>query len=180
MKQTLFLTVLTVLLVCGFGCTSTSNQKNYAENSREKYQCIPCGYDCDQELYNEPGICSHCKMELVKSTTINFKTMQPDEICGYIKAHPKTILLDVRTKEEFEGKANPDFGSLKNAINLPIQEFNTKLSGLDSLKNREIIVYCSHSHRSPRAAYILTQKGFKNIINMAGGMSALKDNSCKK
>ena len=88
-------------------------------------------------------------------------------------------MLDVRTKEEFEGKAEPDFGSLKNAVNIPIQEFDTKLSSINSLKNKEIIVYCSHSHRSPQASYILTQNGFTNVTNMAGGMSVVKDNSCK-
>lgn len=118
-------------------------------------------------------------MELVKQNSIIFKTIEPEEICVYIKSHPNVVLLDVRTKLEFEGKAEPNFGTLKNAINLPIQEFDTNLKSLDSLKNKEIIVFCSHSHRSPRASHLLTQNGFTNVTNMAGGMSVLKDNSCK-
>ena len=86
----------------------------------------------------------------------------------------------MRTKEEFEGKADPDFGTLKNAINIPIQELENRISEISRYKNQEIIVFCSHSHRSPQASYILTQNGFKDIINMTGGMSTLTDKSCNK
>lgn len=99
-------------------------------------------------------------------------------LCQYMAAHPNVVLLDVRTKEEFEGKADPNYGTLKNAINVPVQELEKNISKLVSYKEREIIVYCSHSHRSPRACYILTQNGFSNVTNMAGGMSVMKDKSC--
>jgi rhodanese-related sulfurtransferase len=49
---------------------------------------------------------------------------------------------------------------------------------LDSLKDKEIIVYCSHSHRSPMATYMLSQNGFANVKNMSGGMSEMKVNDC--
>jgi len=40
-------------------------------------------------------------------------------------------------------------------------------------KGQEVIVYCSHSHRSPRASYFLTTHGFKNVKNVSGGVSTL-------
>lgn len=166
----------TLALACN---ASTAEHKPIA-NVATQYQCIPCGYDCDNEIYTEPGKCRHCEMQLVLKSTIHFKTIQPLDICKYIHDHPNVILLDVRTKEEFEGKADPNFGTLKNAINLPIQEFDAKLSTIISYKAKEIIVYCSHSHRSPQVSYLLTQHGFTNITNMAGGMSVLTDSSCKK
>ncbi len=119
-------------------------------------------------------------MDLVLASSITFKNIETTKACDYIKAHPKTILLDVRSKEEFEGKADPDFGSLKNAINIPVEDLKKRWKELEKYKNVEIIVYCSHSHRSPRASYLLTQNGFKNIINLSGGISALNDNACKK
>jgi len=119
-------------------------------------------------------------MELVKKSTINFKSIPPSEICQYINSHPGIILLDVRTKEEFEGKADPDFGTLKHAINIPIQELKNRINELNAYKEKEIIVYCSHSHRSPQATYLLTQNGFSKAVNMARGMSVVKDNACKK
>ena len=146
----------------------------------EKYQCLPCGQNCDKKLYDKPGQCSHCHMQLVKKSTVVFKNIQPSEICSYIGNHPQAILLDVRTVKEFEGKSSPNYGSLKNAINIPIQELNNRLAELNPYRNKEIIVYCSHSHRSPQASYLLTQNGFTNVTNMSGGMSAVKDDSCKK
>lgn len=172
--------ILISFAVINFSChPPRTDKETAATTSPEIYKCIPCGYDCDKQVYDKPGQCPSCHMELVKPSSIVFKTIQPSEICSYIKKHPNVVLLDVRTKVEFEGKADPNFGTLKNAINLPIQEFDSKLSSIDSLKNKEIIVFCSHSHRSPRASHLLTQNGFTNVTNMAGGMSVLKDNSCK-
>ncbi len=159
-------------------CTFSNAEQN-ASASKDEYLCTPCGQTCDNEVYTAGGTCSHCRMPLVKRSTVHFKTIQPSEICKYISKNPKTVLLDVRTKDEFLGKVDPELGTLKNAINLPIQELEANISSLAAYKDREIIVYCSRSHRSPRASYILTQNGFKNVTNMAGGMSVMKDNSCK-
>ena len=101
-------------------------------------------------------------------------------LCQYLAGHPNVVLLDVRTKEEYDGKANPDYGTLKNAINVPVQELQKDISTLAAYKDKEIIVYCSHSHRSPQACYILTQNGFSNVTKMAGGMSVMKDKSCMR
>lgn len=176
LQASLFICIGTLFIQCNF----SSAERKISANHKVQYQCIPCGYDCDNKVYNNPGKCPHCQMQLVKKSTVNFKNIQPSEICRYIDNHPHIILLDVRTKEEFEGKKDPDFGTLKNAINMPIQELESNLSTLNSYKEKEIIVYCSHSHRSPQASYILTQNGFTNVTNMAGGMSVLKDNSCRK
>ncbi|MBK9570546.1 MAG: rhodanese-like domain-containing protein [Chitinophagaceae bacterium] len=47
-----------------------------------------------------------------------------------------------------------------------------------------MVVYCSHSHRSPRASYMLTQNGFKHVTNMQQGMSVwkerVKDKACNQ
>jgi rhodanese-related sulfurtransferase len=90
------------------------------------------------------------------------------------------VLLDVRTKEEFQGMSEPNFGTLKNAINIPIGEVQNRIGELQKLKNQEILVFCSHSHRSPQVSYLLTQNGFSKIRNMNGGMSVMMDNTCKK
>lgn len=148
--------------------------------SKGEYVCLPCGRDCDNIVHDKPGSCSHCGMALVKKETVKHTALQPEKLCSYIASHPGTILLDVRTKKEFEERSFPNYGSLKNAINIPIQELEKRMSELNVYKNKEIIVFCSHSHRSPEASYMLTQKGFKNIINMAGGLSKLEDASCKK
>ena len=174
----IILLVSVILPVARNGFSQSISQRK--ANHPAQYTCLPCGYDCDKMIYKNPGTCAHCQMPLVKKSTIVFNTIQPSAICKYIAAHPGVVLLDVRTKEEFEGKANPDFGSLQNAINIPIQELETRIAELDAYKNKQVIVYCSQSHRSPRASYLLTQNGFTNVTNLAGGMSVLEDKSCKK
>ena len=158
----------------------SQHTREHKTKPASQYTCIPCGYDCDKLTYAKPGTCAHCQMPLVKKSTIVFTSIQPSAICKYIAGYPGVVLLDVRTREEFEGKANPNFGSLRNAINIPVQELETRISELNAYKKKQIIVYCSHSHRSPRASYLLTQNGFTNVTNLAGGMSVLKDISCKK
>ncbi|MDJ1468910.1 rhodanese-like domain-containing protein [Cytophagaceae bacterium DM2B3-1] len=162
--QLLSLFVLVVLLALSVGMTSI-------QPNETSYVCSPCGYDCDKEEYTKSGKCSHCGMDLVLKSSVNFQNVTPDQLCDITTNNTKVILLDVRTPEEFSGKAKENFGRLKGAINIPIQELDKRIGELNKYKNSEIIVYCSHSHRSPRASYLLTQNGFKNVKNMSGGMS---------
>jgi rhodanese-related sulfurtransferase len=175
-----FASFFSCLIFIGESCNSSQASQPKTANLQDPYQCLPCGSDCDKATYNAAGECSQCHMQLVKKSSVKFHSVAPSEICEYIKKHPDAVLLDVRTREEFEGKANPDFGTLKNAINIPVQELETKLSTISHLKNKEVLVYCSHSRRSPRASYLLMQNGFTNVTNMDGGMSVVKDNACKK
>jgi rhodanese-related sulfurtransferase/DNA-directed RNA polymerase subunit RPC12/RpoP len=178
MKKFIMPSLFLLLLALNIQCNSSNAEPKKLVTFAASYQCMPCGQDCDNAVYDKPGKCPHCQMELVEKSTVHFKTIEPSMLCQYMAAHPNVVLLDVRTKEEFEGKADPNYGTLKNAINVPVQELEKNISKLASYKEHEIIVYCSHSHRSPRACYILTQNGFSNVTNMAGGMSVMKDKSC--
>ena len=165
-------TLLLLLVLCS---ASLFGQKH----DKAVYRCMPCGSECDKAEYNAEGKCAHCQMDLVPASTINFKEISPDNICNYISGNPQVILLDVRTKAEYEGTADPNFGRLKGAINIPIQELDQRVGELEKYKDKTILVYCSHSRRSPRASYMLTRHGFNKVVNMSGGMSAVKDSTCK-
>ena len=178
MKKFLLPSLLLLFLALNVQCNSSNAEYKKLPSAAGNYQCMPCGRDCDNDEYDKPGKCPHCQMELVEKATVHFKTIEPSLLCQYVADHPNVVLLDVRTKKEFEGKADPNYGTLKNAINVPVQELQQNLSVLKPYKDKEIIVYCSHSHRSPQACYILTQNGFSNVTNMAGGMSVMKDKSC--
>lgn len=75
-------------------------------------------------------------------------------------------LVDVRTPEEYaqgfiEGAMNMDFRGAK---------FDSLAGTLD--KNKTIFVYCAAGGRSESAAELLRQKGFKNVVDLKGGMIA--------
>lgn len=147
---------------------------------KEVYVCLPCGSSCDSIEHSVSGQCEHCNMPLVAKSSIKHKSVSPEKVCLFISGKPGIVLLDVRTKEEFAGTSEENFGTLKNAINIPIQELESRLSELSAHKGKTILVFCSHSHRSPRASYLLTQNGFKDVVNMEGGMSVMTDGRCKK
>lgn len=140
----------------------------------KEYVCTPCGQDCDHAVHKKPGNCPTCGMKLVERSTTNIKNISFGEVCERLKANPNAILLDVRTPREFNGTAGREsFGHFKNAININVEELSDRMGEIEKYKDQEIIVYCSHSHRSPRASYLLTTNGFKNVENVQGGVSAI-------
>lgn len=94
------------------------------------------------------------------------KSVTVEEARTMIDKNPKIVVLDVRTPSEWNG------GHLKNAKHVDIQssDFEQKIATLD--KNATIVVYCAAGGRSSRAASMMVQKGYKNVINMAGGINA--------
>jgi len=160
------------LLIFFLGITST-----VISQGNKEFVCIPCGYDCDKEVHDGPGTCPSCNMKLVEKSSIRFSNISVDELCKRIAANPNAILLDVRTRGEFDGTITEkqSFGHFTNAININVEELESRLGEMDQYKEREILVYCSHNHRSPRASYILSTHGFKQVKNMTGGVSTFSD-----
>jgi rhodanese-related sulfurtransferase/DNA-directed RNA polymerase subunit RPC12/RpoP len=170
MKRTVIVLLISPALVISLFSFS---RKNKESSIAIVYTCLPCGSGCDSMTYDKPGTCSHCTMKLVDRSTIVHKNIEPDKMCSLDEKN--VVFLDVRTTAEFNGTAPDKFGAIKNAINIPVQELETRIKELEKYKDKEIIVYCSHSHRSPRASYMLTQNGFKHVTNMLGGMSVWKE-----
>ena len=168
--------LLTLMLTC-------FNLNSEAQN-QDPYVCTPCGYECDGAEHSGPGQCGSCGMAFVKKSTVHFDNIDFSEMCNRVKANKNIVLLDVRSPGEFSGETRqvPSFGHFKNAINISVDELGNRLDELSRYKDSEVIVYCSHSHRSPRATYLLTNSGFQNVANVSGGVSIMKqefgDNSC--
>ncbi len=73
----------------------------------------------------------------------------------------KDILLDVRTKAEFEK------GYIPTAINIPVDELRERMNEIDPDKN--IYIYCLAGLRGYLAQRILKQNGFNKVLNLSGG-----------
>jgi len=67
------------------------------------------------------------------------------------------FLVDVRTPAEFSS------GSVKNAVNIPLNEVENQLSKFKNKKS--IVVFCRSGGRSCQAKGILERNGFQNVIN---------------
>lgn len=81
-----------------------------------------------------------------------------------LKNDKELIVLDVRTPEEVAG------GMIENAINIPVQVLEQRISELKPYKNKEIVVICRTQNRSAVAVDILEKNGYK-AKNVLGGMS---------
>jgi rhodanese-related sulfurtransferase len=75
------------------------------------------------------------------------------------------VVLDVRTPQEF----NSQTGRLPHAINIPVQELETRLKELEKHRQQPVLVYCRSGNRSMRASAILQKQGFK-LIHLDGGI----------
>lgn len=73
----------------------------------------------------------------------------------------ETVLLDVRTKQEFE------LGTIEGALNIPVDQLRNNLASIP--KDKKIIVFCGVGLRAYVALRILEQNGFKNVYNLSGG-----------
>lgn len=78
----------------------------------------------------------------------------------------QTVLLDVRTEEEWEE------AHLSNAVHIPVDELRERLEELP--KEKEILVYCQVGIRGYIACRILMQNGF-NARNLSGGYGLLEN-----
>ena len=168
---TVMLRITIILCLLVFSCKPPAGKESVYLTG--DYACTPCGYDCDKATHTGPGTCSQCTMPLVKKKSILHKDIRPEELCSTTDTN--TILLDVRTVDEFNGTAAEKFRVLKNAVNIPVQELPQRIGELQKFKEKKFIVYCSHAHRSAAASYILTQNGFAHVFNMLGGMSVWKE-----
>ena len=82
-----------------------------------------------------------------------------------ISSYKESIILDVRTVEEYEEISIP------NAILANILEPNEFMDVVEKLeKKSKIFVYCRSGIRSQKACNILDQLGFKETYNLNGGI----------
>lgn len=85
-----------------------------------------------------------------------------DEAKALMEESEGYILLDVRTKEEYES------GYIPGAINIPLSDINGNVVSSLPDKSRMILVYCRSGNRSRQASDKLSRLGYTNIIEIGG------------
>jgi adenylyltransferase/sulfurtransferase len=76
------------------------------------------------------------------------------------------LLLDVREPAEFE-KAH-----IEGARLLPLGELQGRSAELEAWRERPIVVHCHKGGRSAKAARWLRGQGFRDVVNLSGGIEA--------
>jgi hydroxyacylglutathione hydrolase len=91
-------------------------------------------------------------------------SIEPEDMLKY--ADSGYEILDVRRSTEAETE------HVSGAINISLVDLENRLEELD--KDGKYLVHCAGGYRSMIAASILTNSGFKNLINIHGGFSKIK------
>ena len=108
------------------------------------------------------------------------------EIKDYIKKNPKSVLLDVRTQEEWDNDGKPDGDKIglktyfleirRDAFFDFVQEFNN----LNINQDKEILVICKSGERSQISAELLSRENCKSINISDGFMGSQEGVGWKK
>jgi len=96
------------------------------------------------------------------------------EIKDYLKKNPESVLLDVRTQEEWDNDGKPDGDKIglktyfleirRDAFFDFVQEFKN----LNISKDKEVLVICASGERSQITAELLSKENYKSI-NISDG-----------
>ncbi len=94
-----------------------------------------------------------------------YKTLNQEEVKTLLKEE-KTVLLDVRTEDEYWEE------SVEDSLNIPLHELEERIIELD--KGKTYITFCRSGVRSKAAALILLEEGFTKVFNSRDGILTWK------
>ncbi len=94
----------------------------------------------------------------------SFPNLPDAEFRGAVKAAKKPVIIDVRSKSEFNREKIP------NAMNVDIfsPNFNERVSNM--APNKQYFLYCQSGMRSKRACRRMLKLGFEEVTNLKGGI----------
>ena len=81
-----------------------------------------------------------------------------------LRGQPDVVTLDVRTPEEYAQ------GHIPGVVPIPLDQVPSRLAEIP--KDKTVIVTCRSGNRSNQAAQLLRQRGYDNVHNMLGGITA--------
>ena len=95
--------------------------------------------------------------------------IEPEEF-NKIKKEENTVLIDLREQNEID-----KVGKLDNSDIVPFPSMHEYIEkNKDSLKNKKILFYCAHGHRSTLAVQISKSYNFGNCFHLIGGLEKWK------
>ena len=90
--------------------------------------------------------------------------MAPEELMRQIRGGVPPLILDVRSKKEF------DAGHVPGAVHLPFWKAGREWRSIASARESPVVVYCGHGPRAYIAGAALRRRGFNKISYLAGHM----------
>lgn len=97
----------------------------------------------------------------------NKSTLNPTQLEELMIGTPPQI-VDIRTKEEYEGKR----GHIRGAVNIPYGEFKQRIDELDTSHPRPIVLVDESDFLSHQVMPLLEQRGHRWLYVLKGGYRA--------
>jgi len=94
--------------------------------------------------------------------SITVKEMTVEEFNELRNKNGNVVLVDVREPYEYQ------ICNIEGSTLIPLGELDSRTDELNP--EDEIVVHCHHGGRSMTAATLLKEKGFKNVLNLKGGI----------
>ncbi len=95
--------------------------------------------------------------------TSHVELISAEDLHAMIAGHRDFVLVDVRAPEEYNDN------HIDGSINIPVADLRTRHHELRS--DQPTVLICSSGNRSSLGISILEQHGFRNLFNVAGGMT---------
>lgn len=91
------------------------------------------------------------------------KHIEAREVYQRLQRGENLILLDIREPEEL------DICQIPGSLHIPMHDVPTQLSQLDP--DTPIVVYCHAGVRSLYVSHFLSDKGYRDVYNLRGGIT---------
>lgn len=92
--------------------------------------------------------------------------IEVDELAGRLREPDRMAVIDVRGPDELVGP----LGHIADAMNLPVGDLGDRLTEINALTERPVILVCRTDKRSAKAAVLLREAGFRDVRVLRGGM----------
>lgn len=114
------------------------------------------------------------------------KTVTPSEAIEILNTKDNSLLVDVRTSEEWQVEGVPSVGDSSKFLPLSIylgsdRRFNNNfISDFEAIcndKKATVIFMCKSGYRSSKALELISDIGYKYCVNMSGGFEEWKNSN---
>ncbi|MCP4838094.1 MAG: rhodanese-like domain-containing protein [Planctomycetes bacterium] len=90
----------------------------------------------------------------------------PEEVSGLRIQFDDLLILDCRTEHEYRTL------HVRGAKLLPLQEMSIRVPELENWRHRVVLIYCRSGRRSRIVARYLSERGFRCVRSVAGGIES--------
>lgn len=104
--------------------------------------------------------------QLAKKEVDTVKTISAADFVQQHQQHPNSTVVDVRKETEFAPE------HVVGAENMPLDTLNDHMAAIS--RTEPVYVHCAGGYRSMVANSILKARGFDNVVNVEGGIAAIK------